>query len=337
MQDPSRASRIRLLALIIAFSSHLISQTVPGITPRAPYIPPAPVVGGTVSAQSASLPIPRPTLSDSDRFRAVRQRPVQRGFGILSWTTDGDHEDAGVLTDGGGPFRGVFALHAIYAEGTVQLKLPTNATRTQTLFAPTTRPANGGCLEVGTAYTTEVAATSRVRVYVFDFCKSPKPEFTNVSITVDSDFMNTYAGAMIQGVPAYPVAIYTSDTELSSSTEWNAALYNYKSQQWEIKYSSRGIYADDSRGWSIFETWYQAGQCSESLPVLGADALMYYNSLTHAWQQASQAMSGLTNYVHGGGPCFQADSGEPPSYQLKVSGFDSWIVATRSPGPTPHQ
>lgn len=321
-----------LLVFVLAFSGHLLSQTTSQTAPRAPYVPPPPIVSTRAPARSTARP-PRPAMSDADRFRAVR-RPSQ----ILSWTTDSDHEDAGVLTDGGGPFRGVFALHAVYAEGAVQLKLPANASRTQTLYAPTTRPANGGCLEVGTSYTTDVGDTvTHVRLYVFDFCKSPKPDFTDVSITVDSDFLSTYAGATIQGAPAYPVAIYTNDTDLSSNSQWYAALYNYKTQQWEVKYSSQGSYSYDPRGWSIFETWYQEGQCSESLPILGADTLLYYNSSTQTWQQADHTMPGLTNYTHGGGPCFQANSGQPPSYQLKVSGYDSWIVATRSSSPAPQQ
>src|SRR5258708_33029962 len=113
---------------------------------------------------------------DFDRFRVSRQFDQ-----LLSSTVAGDHEDAGVITHGESEatnkssttYIGVYANHLVYKNGAVSLRLPPEATHDQTLFAATTRPPNGSCIEVGTAYTTSVTThKTAAALYAFDFCLS---------------------------------------------------------------------------------------------------------------------------------------------------------------------
>jgi hypothetical protein len=290
-----------------------------------------------------TFPTPQPALSpvaDWDRFRSSRQ-PDQ----ILSSTIDNDHEDAGVKTPGGGgSYVGVYAVHTVYETGKFKLELPQNATRSQTLFAATTRPPNGACLEVGTAYTTDITKKeTSVAVYVFDFCKPGKPNWGIPPFSVggnpplyavDDTFMATYGRASIQGTPAYKLMILTKDDKPSSNSVWLAQLFNYKTNQWETMYQSTGLYEADIRGWSIFETWYQAGQCSENLPTLAADQLKFLNSATGAWEPARAHMSGLDFFIsHGGSQnnnCFTKDHTGPASYSLGPDppAYSQWRVAS---------
>jgi hypothetical protein len=315
---------------------------------QAPYTPAKPNI-----AVSRKSPTPQPAASptsDWDRFRRARQ-PEQ----LLSSTIDNDHEDAGIETagetvsSGAKTYTGVFAVHAVYSSDAFHLTLPAGATRTQTLFAATTRPPNGSCLEVGTSYTTETDTTgtatnpTKAALYVFDFCKpnhpdwglAPFPVGGKPPMYVNADFVKTYAGGTIQNVPAYTVMIFTKDLPLSSESVWYAQLYNYTTKDWDTLYQSKGLFDLDPRGWSIFETWFQQGQCSESLPVLGADQLAYYNSATGKWDPILPQMTNLKNYVsHGGSQnnnCFTEDHTGPASYTIESvpPGYSGWKVVSR--------
>jgi hypothetical protein len=324
-------STLKVLAFLAFWgataSAHVLGQQG-GILPSNPvnphaYTPPKPSV-----KVAQKPPAPRPAgagMSDLERFRASRQ--VNQ---LLASTIDQDHEDAGVESAGGGPYTGVFALHSVYQIGTIQLKLPATATKTQILYAPTTRPPNGACLEVGTAYTTDITTKQTVAtVYVFDFCKPGGGDFAIPPIAVagrpepiliDTNFMTTYAGAVTHDSPAYAVAIFTTDSTVSSTSNWYAQLFNYTTKQWETKYSTQGSFPEDPRGWSIFETYFQAGLCSESLPPLGADELSFFNSATQAWERVAKQLQGLPVHISYGGThnnnCFVADQTGPASYTV---------------------
>jgi hypothetical protein len=325
-RPPARKGFVLCVLLSTVTSGHLFCQQQPAVTNPVsphPYTPAKPAI-----KVAQRPPAPRPSaaaMSDLQRFRASRQ--VNH---LLSSTIDQDHEDAGVESAAGGPYTGVFALHAVYQTGTIQLKLPPNATRTQILYAPTTRPPNGGCLEVGTAYVTDISTKeTSTTVYVYDFCKSGGGDFAIPPIAVDgqphpilvdSGFMTTYAGGIAHNIPAYAVAILTPDSGISSTSTWYAQLFNYTTQQWETKYSTQGAFPEDPRGWSIFETYFQAGLCSESLPPLGADELSFFNSGTQKWEPVAQQMQDLPVHISYGGAhnnnCFIADQTGPASYAV---------------------
>jgi len=352
------AERLLLKSLALTSVSIFLATTafaVPQASPPAgvPYTPDKPVI--TMSRKSPA-PTPAPAsqpASDWDRFRKSRQREQ-----LLSSTIDNDHEDAGIETKGekmtsdsstsqgafGVTYTGVFAVHAVYSSDDFHLQLPPSATRTQTLFAATTRPPNGSCLEVGTSYTTDLGATTtKAAIYVYDFCKSnhsdwgiaPFPVNGKEPIYVDSNFMKTYAGAKIQSTPAYSLMIFTKDYPLSSDSTWYAQIFNYQTKQWDTLYKSTGLFDLDPRGWSIFETWFQQGQCSESLPFLGAEQLAYYNSSSGKWDPVKPDMVVLKNEVsHGGSQnnnCFTDDHTGPASYQIQAVSpeYASWRVVSR--------
>lgn len=305
-----------------------------GDTPQKPEI-----------AVNAAPPPPSPAkrpMSDMERFRSARQTNQ-----LLSSTIDTDHENAGVMTERGGPYRGIFAVHPVYPTGSVHLKLPQGATRTQILYAATTRPPNGSCLEMGTAYTTNVNSTqTNVSIYVYDFCKPgggdwaipPMPTEGMVSpIVVDEQFMNTYGKAQAGDIhsSAYAISIFTPDLNISSHSKWYAQLFNYKTGQWETKYTTQGSFPDDERGWSIFETYFQEGLCSESLPQLGAEQISLFNAITKTWEPISNKLQDLPVKVSHGGEhnhnCFVADSTGPASYVLGPEPpiFTWWSVSSR--------
>jgi hypothetical protein len=314
-------------------------KATPQPTPKpSPYTPRKPTVAVKVKS-----PAPRPAngeMSDLDRFRNSRQKDQ-----LLSSTIDQDHEDAGVETAQGGPYTGVFALHAVYPTGSIRLTLPDHATRTQILYAATTRPPNGSCLEVGTAYVTDInTKQTAATVYVYDFCKAgggdfaipPIPTDDKQPIQIDNDFMVTYAGAQTSDIPAYALAIYTPDSTITSSSTWYAQLFNYRTKQWQTLYSTTGSFPYDPRGWSIFETYFQSGLCSESLPPLGADEISFFNASTQTWERAAAQMpSGLAVHISYGGAhnnnCFAADPTGPASYLVvpQPPAFYWWQVRSR--------
>jgi hypothetical protein len=175
-----------------------------------------------------------------------------------------------------------------------------------------------------------------VEVYAYDFCMAGGPNWGK-RVAVTQQFLDTYAGATAHGQRAYALAIYTSDNTTTETSTWRAELYNFNKQQWEEFYTSRAtpnaFALFDRRGWSIFETWYQPGQCSKSLPVLGVEGLAYYQPFTKQWESLTETMapqggSPLRNHTDLGGSCFVADSHGPASYHLlpDVPSYNTWKV-----------
>jgi hypothetical protein len=121
----------------------------------------------------APVPHPTPQMRSASASAAFAKFVNRRTPGNLSAVDVNDHEDAGILNDGGGPYTGVFAVHTIYSPAQFHVQLPPGATATQTLFAPTTRATNGGCLEVGTRAfgpsRTYIDSTTKVETTVNNF------------------------------------------------------------------------------------------------------------------------------------------------------------------------
>jgi hypothetical protein len=284
-----------------------------------PYVPDKPLV--RVPSGPRSNLLSDGTPSGTEKFKSVRQPN-----NLYAWTSDHDHEDAGIETGGGGGYTGVFAVHSVYAAASIVLNTPVDATRTQTLFAPTTRPPNGSCLEAGTAY--EMPSNGKrtnATFYIYDFCKTP-PGFFKADIS--GTFIETYAGAQISDVPAYVVSIFTPVGRISHESIWYAEIFNYQSRSWEYIYSSRGFFRSDPRGWSIFETWYNQGQCSQSLPTFSATELAFFNALSQEWEPLRHQMHGLSTYLHGGSNCFEDDEHGDASYALRLVAPDTWQVSS---------
>lgn len=353
-------SAVMLTLLVVSGSRHIVGQTsgtrpqiepVQSVPASPPRLAPVELLPGSKSS--------RPMQSDIDRFKQSRQYDH-----LLSSTIDGDHENAGMMTngedspDGNVVYTGIYANHVVYESGSIVLKPPPSSAKQQTLFAATTRPPNGGCLEVGTAYTSDTASSNTsVALYVFDFCRPgghsdwaiPPYALTQGSsypcvhngaggtmppLPIDAHFMSTYTFKNSDGLAEYTVAIATQTRPITSASTWTAQLYNYSTHSWDTICSEIG-YADvDKRGWSIFETWYQQGLCSESLPIFGADDIRYFNWTTAAWDTVSPNMGTISNQMTRGGShnhnCFLDDATGPASYSVQPSAAGSyWRVLSR--------
>jgi hypothetical protein len=249
--------------------------------------------------------------------------------GKFAETVDGDHELAGFLTNGGGPYTGVMASHNLYAPANITLALPTGATLKQTLYAPTTRAPNGSCLEVGTAYQSYPGESTHVSVYAYDFCKN----HFGIQKTVDESFLEKYSSTSNDGSMFYILSIATNAPSPGISANWDASLFNFKTKKWDKLYSTTGL-SNDSRGWSLFETWYQKGQCSKSLPIFRSWNIQFKNSGTANWEDVQQNMTHLTVNQYDGKTsdlvntnCFNDDNTGPASYDFAVLTADSaWEV-----------
>ena len=319
------------VTLVLTSTSPSEGQQTSAINASASLVPPQSVPKPKITGPN---PTPTPTSEQHSTTSAFEKFAKRRTPGSLSMADMSDHEDAGILNDGGGLYTGVFAAHSIYAPSQFNLPLPRGANGTQTLFAPTTRATNGACIEVGTAYTANPGgANTQVEVYAFDFCKTGGPDWGK-HIPVTQAFLDNYAGTTAHGTPAYALTIYTNDTVITGSSVWHAGLFNFKTQQWDEIYTSKGSFATfDPRGWSIFETWYQPGQCSPSLPLLGVEGLSYYQPLTKQWEAFAETMTSetssiLRNHIDLGGSCFLPDGPTPASYQLVTAptAFTLWKV-----------
>lgn len=309
----------KILSCCFVTSQLLILLNSPSFAkpPLTRNAPPKPTVTESQIHLVAKSPLRR---IDDKNFRGIRRKSTKFAYAHL-----GDHEDAGILTDGGGRFFGVYAVHRIYTESEFSLTPPQNATQAQTLYAPTTRPPNGSCLEVGTAYRTAPGQPTRVTVYVYDFCN--KSGYFAFEHPADQTFLDTYAGAKIDNQRAYALAIFTADPMISSNTSWYAQLYNFHLRRWDTLYHTSGYYADDKRGWTIFETWFNPGQCSKNLKPLVAADISYYDADSHRWFDADNQMTGLTMMAHGGADCF--DPNGPPSYKFHHEGrWNTWEVVS---------
>lgn len=244
----------------------------------------------------------------------------------FAFTVAGDHENAGIYTDGGGPYLGVDAIHTVFKEGDFDLPIPPGAHGAQTLYAPTTRPPNGSCLEVGTAYTTVRGQRTAVRLYVYDFCSSPA-RFIK-ALAVNNQFVQAYARESIDGVSFYRIRIQPSDRALDAHTIWQAKIYNYKTGDWYTIASARGYVRNDYAGWSIFETWYQKGQCSKTLKSIRALRIAYYNANTEKWEPIDNKMLPLRNSIRFGGNCFMdQDNQNLASYKVnQLNDLHGWEI-----------
>lgn len=251
-------------------------------------------------------------------------------IGQFASTVVGDHEFAGYLTNGGGPYSGVIAYHLFYTEQEFTLKLPPGATHPQTLFAPTTRAPNGGCLEMGTAYVTNPGEPTHTSVYAYDFCNGKK---FGRQIAIDKNFLKKYSASNSAGQKYYIASIVTNAPTVGVKANWNGAFFNFLTGSWDIFFSSTGL-SDDQRGWSIFETWFQKGQCSKSLPALRAWNVQFKNLDTGLWEGATQNMSRLTvNQLDGKSSdstntnCFNDDETGSASYNFTaINPNSAWEV-----------
>jgi hypothetical protein len=293
------------------------------------------------------VPSAPPTSTQAEQSKFVQYR---RNFtkGTLSSALKKDHEEAGIIfethpmLDGiQNEYSGIYIRHVVYPTSTVRLRVPPAAQDEQILYAATSRPPNGSCLEVGTAYVTEPHATvTNTVLYVYNFCKAGGGDFEipptlQKGRIVDLSFMDKYVAVKALDLPAYELRIFTRDYPLTDSSTWYAQIHNQKTNDWETLFQAKGI-ADDLRGWSIFETYYQPGLCSEALPLIGADQIsLLRKGSTDTPELAGATMPPLTVRFHDGKSekynCFVDDSTGLASYQVLPAPpvYYQWSVSSK--------
>jgi hypothetical protein len=271
------------------------------------------------------------SLIDSSQHIAMEKywykfAEARRAVTHFAWAAAGDHENAGIYTEGGGSYLGVQAVHTVFKQGNFNLEIPPGAQGIQTLFAPTSRPPNGSCLEMGTAYTTLSGHPTSVHIYVYDFCKTPR-RFVYAAI-VDDAFIQTYTREVVPGNASYQIRIWPGEHSVGGQTKWYAQIFNYSKKEWATLAFSTGVVQSDRTGWSIFETWYKEGQCSRTLKSIQATDISYYDALKSAWVPIVDNMSPLHNSLNRGGNCFvNQDSNNLASYAVtEVGSSHGWRV-----------
>jgi hypothetical protein len=122
-------------------------------------------------------------------------------------------------------------------------------------------------LEYTTVYNVENGVLRRY-LGVFDHTDGKFHNQINFTDSIFDDYTS---------VNSYGERIYAPEVLRGTDGQWHAMLYNYRTQQWDEKYTKAGT-ATGPRdyGWEIFETWYFNGQ-TPTLPKFRAEYLQIYN------------------------------------------------------------
>lgn len=306
-------------------------------------------VDGVREGAIASLPtahkveVPAHKIQPENAGFLDARRRGMKGLGIFSYAQKNDHEDAGIFSNGGGQYAGMWGRHVIFPDSAeFNLPIPENSGDediVQILYAPTSRPPNGSCLEVGTAYRTRLGGSTTSSMYVYDFCSTP-PNCPSgfCEWALDESFVENYTEKSENALRTYVFRIWTSAALISSKTVWSADLWNFREKAWVTFHSSKGWKGDDLRAWSIFETYFQPGQCSKFSPKFVATNLGFYDLTSKTWQNLTATMKyGVITFTHDGkqvdgkgnrySTCFNDDSTGPASYQFStLHDNDAWQV-----------
>jgi hypothetical protein len=249
---------------------------------------------------------------------------------LFASAIDGDHESVGINLKAGSNYFGISGWHSIYLAKDIDLALPTGGlTGIQYLYAPTARPPNGACLEVGTAYKREAGKPTQVFLYAFDFC-SDEHQFVRWLPFGDEEAKTLTRTSDVGGL-MYLFEIHSNTPVLGGGTVWTANLFDFKANVWKHLAQSTGI-SSDLRGWSIFETYYQAGQCSKSLPLLFSRNIQLFDGARLSWVAAQPTPGPLYRIYDStsqAAHCFHNDATGAASYLFSLdSKQGSWQVSS---------
>jgi hypothetical protein len=323
----TRKKSMRYVSLLLSFAVSIFasvrSESAEYEVPGHPNSP---------SANSEYSEVPNSAISrgaeDDSSFIAKRT-----DHNFYSSTVAQDHEAAGIEIRENRVYTDVMALHIVYPPSSIALEAPPYATKTQILYAPTTRPPNGSCLEVGTKYRTPPNQRTTAAIYVYDFCGGGFVE--KQEHQVDDWFLSTYATVFRGGYFAYQVSITRTLLVGSQTPIWTAWLYNVKTGKWNKYYEQTGVHSD-KRGWTIFESYFMnGGQCPKNLPPFVAWDIKFRNQDSSRWDKAlpsndimpTEVRDGKTS--HGGNThCFVDDPTGLASFNFKElqneSGWRVW-------------
>ena len=141
------------------------------------------------------------------------------------------------------------------------------------LYAPTTLPTGGACIEVSQVYQRLAGEIATGKYFgLWDWCESgPNGKFA-VFEPEDSLFHERYVRSY-QGRDTYAVSIVTPNTGHTYGQCWYASIYDYDAGGWVGRLVSCGIpfHGDAVNGWTMWDSWYVAdnGRCP-TLPSIRA-------------------------------------------------------------------
>ncbi len=239
------------------------------------------------------------------------------------------------------------ALHSFANPGSFNVSSP-SATKTNSLFAPTTRLPSQ-CYEIGTTYQT-VGGKTVATLYVFDFCNTTGAHGGTVSKLngqpVGSYYYFPNQQASYLWNRTFPDGVsrkaYSFTAFASGAKEYVAfdltsgpALAPFPDNSGPIAEPTK-LFPEANSGWSIFETHYYPGACPD-VPSFASAALRYTseydgNSSIVTENYKTAIASGQTPSSTNGTQCITNDD-TPSSWYYSLAGIGNasgtgWLTKT---------
>lgn len=204
--------------------------------------------------------------------------------------------------------NGVYANHSVVPNLNLNSS-PNNDLNV--LYAPTTHAPNS-CLEAGSNYWRGQGASSVTVRYVrlYDFCNNVGWN-TGIAIPIDQNFINSYVRNFDDETPQY-----TMEISGNPQSGWSFYLYNYSKNIWDNYYTSSPGAAtyNGGEGWSLFETHFTLGPCSNT-PLIEATGIQVLEN--NQWIPSERSVTSFGN-------CFNNIGGN--STFAGTNNDNSWAV-----------
>jgi hypothetical protein len=247
----------------------------------------------------------------------------------------GDAEVVGTVIYGGGPYTGMYTENTAYSADEFPLSYPVGATGSQELFSVLTRPPQGGCYSPST-----VALNTGTQAYmffvVFDYCgASPTAA---LAAQIDANFKKYYVAPNSDDLPVYKTLVFTTDATAGPTSRWYLLLWNYVTAQYDVALQRTGQ-STTTFGYSVWESLYRPGLCSNGLAPSASDNMTLLNSSTHTYDTVAPTMTGTTSVTIPSGTlaCFNTDitgmwtnAFYPDPYFIGIPETNFWMVRSRN-------
>ncbi|GAA1737140.1 cellulose binding domain-containing protein [Luedemannella helvata] len=229
----SIAGRVTVAAALAA-SVSLISLAAPATA--SPAAAPEATAAPRPDAPASNRQVPGRVHKVEGKARTGATRPgsarksstSEYPLPMPSWSND-MHRNFGVAFTGTN--TGVVATHSVNIDG--------DPHPDDFVYAPTTYPGSGSCIEMVTVY------RSGLFISPFDWCGGGWQTGTEVTPSFQTNYIRS---------SAYSVKIEKTN---ATTNQWTAYLYNYTTSAWDTFYVSSGTNTS-AEGWDIFEvyTWW---------------------------------------------------------------------------------
>lgn len=193
-------------------------------------------------------------------------------------------------------------IKGVYAMQQVQPTLELPRLYEPTLYAPTVMSPNFAPTESVTVYWNYSGMTSTGKAWgVWN-------HYTGgwaILKTMDSNFISNYVGTYPEG------QFYFTEIAQDSGNTWNVLLFNFKTNSWEIEYTSDSQ-SSFEYGWNMFETYFN-GTCPP-LPSISSINTMVLNN--GQWELVTNTYGSLL------------DNSNCASYKEDMTPYYKWSVST---------